>query len=159
MPKKLVSDMNRETEVEVKHPFIVYIAMGTCSFRQMMDICDAFDVWEVTGNRNILESLNTDETKEKGNTSVEQNPAIIVDVVEVSKKQIVIKITPQKALTYAGIYNKLVKLMKFVAMRTQGKCDFEVMKIIWEKHLLGVPSDIKEMGIGCKDGTINLFRV
>ncbi len=129
-----------KTEVEVTHPFLVYIRMEDQSFKQMMNICDSFDVWEVARSGGLKDTGGSND----GDLLTEETMKMIVDVMEVRKNEVVIKITPQKPMTYTGIYDCIQKLLNFVKERQPNDCFLQVDRIVWELDLFGIPSTIKK---------------
>ena len=130
MTKKEESD----EEVQVTFPFLLYIRIENSSLKEMMELCDGFDVFEMVPE-------NKDNKKDYGEKSAHRT--MIVDVIEVAKDEIVIKITLQMSLTYSEIYDQLLMLVDFVKMRTQREIFMHISRILWEKPMFGVPSEIR----------------
>ncbi len=130
MAKKEESD----EEVQVTFPFLLYIRIENSSLKEMMELCDGFDVFEMVPE-------NEDKKRDYGEKNAHRT--MIVDVIEVAKDEIVIKITLQKSLTYSEIYDQLMKLVDFVKMRTQREIFMHISRILWEKPMFGVPSEIR----------------
>ncbi|MDP6155294.1 MAG: hypothetical protein QF682_04040 [Candidatus Thermoplasmatota archaeon] len=124
-----------EEEVRITFPFLLYIKIENSSLKEMMQLCDGFDVYEMIPDGN-LKDPKADIT----------NPwqKMIVDVIEVAKDEIVIKITLRESPTYSEIYYQLMELLEFVKKRTKREIFMHISRILWEKPTFGVPSDIKK---------------
>jgi len=123
-----------DEEVQVTFPFLLYIRIENSSLKEMMELCDGFDVFEMVPE-------NEDKKRDYGEKNAHRT--MIVDVIEVAKDEIVIKITLQKSLTYSEIYDQLMKLVDFVKMRTKREIFMHISRILWEKPMFGVPSEIR----------------
>ena len=124
-----------DEEVQITFPFLLYIKIENSTLKEMMELCDGFDVYEMVPDGGG-----------KGAEPDEDDPwrKMIVDVIEVAKDEIVIKITLRESLTYSEVYDHLMKLLGFVKKRTQREISMHISRILWEKPTFGVPSDIKK---------------
>lgn len=124
-----------DSEVQITFPFLLYIRIENSNLQEMMELCDGFDVFEMVP-----------DGKEAAGELLEERKAhriMIVDVIEVAKDEIVIKITLQKSLTYSEIYEHLMKLLDFVKKRTKREIFMHISRILWEKPMFGLPSEIR----------------
>ena len=134
-------------EVQITFPFLLYIKIENSTLKEMMELCDGFDVYEM-----IPDGRNDNDISD----TVDPWRKMIVDVIEVAKDEIVIKITLRESLTYSEIYDHLMKLLDFVKRRTHREIFMHISRILWEKPTFGVPSDIKKKKIEDKIGQ---FRI
>lgn len=142
-----MADMDSsEEEVQITFPFLLYIKIENSSLKEMMQLCDGFDVYEMIPDENLKD-------EKPGNTNPWQK--MIVDVIEVAKDEIVIKITLRESLTYSEIYDQLMELLEFVKKRTKREIFMHISRILWEKPTFGVPSDIKKREVE----EYNQFRI
>jgi len=126
---------NSEEEVQITFPFLLYIKIENSTLKEMMQLCDGFDVYEmIPDEKEKDEKTDTNDPWQK----------MIVDVIEVAKDEIVIKITLRESLTYSEIYDQLMELLEFVKKRTRREIFMHISRILWEKPTFGVPSDIKK---------------
>lgn len=134
----MTTNKDSEEEVQVTFPFLLYIRIENSSLKEMMELCDGFDVFEMVPDESDIQK----DTKGKN-----AQRTMIVDVIEIAKDEIVIKITLQKSLTYSEIYDELTKLVDFVKMRTKREIFMHISRILWEKPMFGVPSEIRRTSI------------
>jgi len=134
-------------EVQITFPFLLYIKIENSTLKEMMELCDGFDVYEM-----IPDGGNEKEVTD----IVDPWLKMIVDVIEVAKDEIVIKITLRESLTYSEIYDHLMKLLDFVKRRTQREIFMHISRILWEKPTFGVPSEIKKKKI---EESLGHFRI
>ncbi len=123
-----------DEEVQITFPFLLYIRIENSNLQEMMELCDGFDVYE------MIPEGTPDVEIPKERSALR---TMIVDVIEVAKDEIVIKITLQKSLTYSEIYEQLMKLLDFVKRRTKREIFMHISRILWEKPMFGVPSEIR----------------
>ncbi len=142
----MADENSTDEEVQITFPFLLYIKIENSSLKEMMELCDGFDVYEM-----IPDEKKTD------NTPSINNPwqKMIVDVIEVAKDEIVIKITLRESLTYSEIYDQLMELLEFVKKRTKREIFMHISRILWEKPTFGVPSEIKKREVE----EYNQFRI
>ena len=134
----MTTNKDSEEEVQVTFPFLLYIRIENSSLKEMMELCDGFDVFEMVPDE-------SDKQKDRKGKNAQRT--MIVDVIEIAKDEIVIKITLQKSLTYSEIYDELTKLVDFVKMRTKREIFMHISRILWEKPMFGVPSEIRRTSI------------
>lgn len=134
----MTTNKDSEEEVQVTFPFLLYIRIENSSLKEMMELCDGFDVFEMVPDESDIRKDNKGKNAQR---------TMIVDVIEIAKDEIVIKITLQKSLTYSEIYDELTKLVDFVKMRTKREIFMHISRILWEKPMFGVPSEIRRTSI------------
>ncbi len=117
--------------VKIKHPFDVKIRIPPAefmdeedAFKRIMDLCDAFDAYEV--ERDVKDVL-------------------VVDVRNIKRDMITLRITLRKAISYADIYNYIEDMLKFVEEDAGEKIDMKIEEINWDISQFGLPSRLADI--------------
>jgi hypothetical protein len=115
-------------EVVVDFPFLMTIEHPPLNLEQMFMVSRAFDFYE----------METDLSDNEG--AVKEH--MVVDVLEVTPKQTLLKITPAEPMAYQHLATH-TKLMMGAVSKRQFKGQLKVTKIQWQVDKTGIASDMR----------------
>jgi hypothetical protein len=106
-------------EIKIQHPIEVHLSLNECSLNEKLTLCEALDLYEVDRKT---------ETK------------LVVDVVEISDTEIIVKITLKEPLTYKEIYRYLKDILEFTKVKLNKDINLNVKKLVFSIKKFGLPS-------------------
>lgn len=118
------------TEIGVNFPFTIQVEHAALTLPEMFEVTRAFDLYEMEEDLSDREGL------------VKEN--MLVDVLEITPTQTLIKVTPAFAMPYP-LLAKHTELMIKQVTKSVLKGKARVTKIRWEVDKTGVASDLRGM--------------
>lgn len=118
------------SEIGVNFPFTVTLEHPTIGLHSMFEVTQSFDMYEMEHDKTNHEGL------------VKEN--ILVDVLECTPTQTIIKVTPAMTMPYAQILRHTESMLSHLSRKLfSGKA--KVIKLVWEVDKTGVASDLRGM--------------
>lgn len=117
-------------EIGVNFPFTVTLEHPAIDLRAMFDVTQSFDMYEMERDRTDNQGL------------VKEN--ILVDVLQCTLTQTIIKVTPALTMPYAHILKHTEAMLSQLNRKLFGG-KAKVVKLVWEIDKTGVASDLRGM--------------